>query len=49
MIVFKMWKTAGQVKRGIWDIKQNKTWHGYFLFGIIPLYIKLVELIEERH
>lgn len=39
MIVFKWWKTSK--KRGFY--MHTYSWEGYFLFGIIPLYVRLVK------
>lgn len=37
MIVYKTWK---QIKCGKTEIKARYIWEGWFLFGIIPLYLK---------
>ena len=41
MIVEKYWETKIYSRIGI-GVKEVKMWRGWFLFGIIPLYIKQV-------
>lgn len=44
MIVFKMWFSEEKVSS---YRKAELTWHGWFLFGFIPLYIKMVSRRES--
>lgn len=41
MIIEKMWFTE---ERRYYRLTSRKTWRGWFLFGIIPLYIKMTKL-----
>ena len=42
MIVRKTWK---QIKYGKdFDVKKRYIWHGWFLFGIIPLYLVRINI-----
>lgn len=41
MIIEKMWTTE-KYKYGFLIV--SKTWRGWFLFGIIPLYIKMISM-----
>lgn len=43
MIVFKMWITTRN-KDSYTRVEEK--WHGYYLFGFIPLYIKCVNYKE---
>jgi len=45
MIVQKMWTTRKEKKYGFvydgrtWDVRDT-SWEGYFLFGILPLFVR---------
>jgi len=42
MIVKKFWQTKIRWKYN-GSVKETKTWRGWFLFGIIPLYIEMID------
>ena len=43
MIVKYVWCTSRYNMR--WSQRRERTWKGWFLFGIIPLYIENTQLI----
>jgi len=53
MIVKHMWSTKKEMPsnfkyRGVWYNYRTKDWIGFFLLGIIPLYIKCIETTYHR-
>jgi len=44
MIVERMWQTEIKTSTLYPRLIAKKTWRGWFLFGIIPLYIKMIKL-----
>jgi len=40
MIIYRSWK---QIKRG-GEEKKRFIWHGWFLFGLIPLYLRRINI-----
>ena len=44
MIVERMWFTEQKSNTISPTLDCRKTWRGWFLFGIIPLYVKMIKI-----
>jgi hypothetical protein len=50
MIIKKTWYTIKKNEKGIrtYPVDVRRSWVGYFLFGLIPLYIKQIAIDVVR-